>query len=72
MIFASCLLHSTGRYERVLLGCFCLQWKYRSFFVSDQLDAQLRYVIRIIIFSMFRATLCSSSGGKIALIQHLV
>ena len=40
--------------------------------VSDQLDAQLRYIKHfiIIILYMFRATLCSSSG-RIVLIQHL-
>jgi len=26
----------------------------------------------IIIFYMFRATMCSSSGGRIVLIQHLI
>jgi len=45
--------------------------------VNDQLDAQLRYIVLystfvIIILYMFRATLCSSSGGRIVLIQQLV
>ena len=46
-----------------------------DFWVNDQLDAQLRYVICffiIIILYMFRATLCSSSGSQIVLIQKLV
>ena len=36
--------------------------------VNDQLDAQLRYIIRLLLYVilyMFRATLCSSSGDKI-------
>ena len=37
-----------------------------------QLDAQIVYFnIRIIFFYMFRAPLCSSSGGQIVLVQHL-
>jgi len=48
--------------------CHPLLW------VNDQIDAQLRYnnTFIIIILYMFRATLCSSSGGQIVLIQHLV
>jgi len=41
--------------------------------VNDQLDAQLRYTtFIIIILYMFRATLCSSSGGEIVSTQHLL
>jgi len=41
---------------------------------SDQLDAQLFYSRNtfIAVLYMFRATSCSSSGGQIILIQHLV
>ena len=35
------------------------------------IDAQLRYIISLLLFYMFRATLCSSSGGHIVLTQHL-
>jgi len=38
-----------------------------------QLDAQILYLNTFIIFLyMFRALLCSSSGGQIVLVQHLV
>jgi len=38
-----------------------------------QLDAQILYFNKFIIFLyMFRALLCSSSGGQIVLVQHLV
>ena len=42
--------------------------------VNDQLDAQFFYfIIRLItVLYMFQATSCSSSGGQIVLIQHLV
>ena len=41
--------------------------------VNDQLDAQLLYfIIRLLVLYMFRATSCSSSGGPIVPIQHLV
>jgi len=44
------------------------------FGVNDQLGAQLRCIKRfiIVILYMFRASLRSSSGGRIVLIQHLV
>jgi len=39
----------------------------------QQLDAQIRYFNTFItFFYMFRAPLCSSSGGQIVLTQHLV
>ena len=43
-------------------------------FVNDQLDAQFFYFYNtfITVLYMFRATSCSSSGGQIILIQHLV
>ena len=38
-----------------------------------QLDAQILYFYTFSIFQyMFRALLCSSSGGQIVLVQHLV
>ena len=38
-----------------------------------QLDAQILYFITFITsLYMFRALLCSSSGGQIVLVQHLV
>ena len=38
-----------------------------------QLDAQILYFNKIIIFLyMFLALLCSSSGGKIVLVKHLL
>ena len=38
-----------------------------------QLDAQILYFNTFItLLYMFRALLCSSSGGQIALVQHLV
>jgi len=41
--------------------------------VNDQLDAQiLNTFITIFYMHMFRAISCSSSGGQILLIQHLV
>jgi len=40
---------------------------------NDQLDAQLfNTFITILYMCMFRAMSCSSSGGQIVLIQHLV
>ena len=33
---------------------------------------QYKYICYIIILDMFRAVLCSSSGGQIVLLQHLV
>jgi hypothetical protein len=40
---------------------------------SDQLDAQIVNIfIAILYMYMFRAISCSSSGGQIVLIQHLV
>jgi len=42
-------------------------------FFFYQLDAQILYYNTFIIFLyMFRALLCSSSGGQIVLVQHLV
>jgi len=41
--------------------------------VNDQLDAKiLNTFITILYMYMFRAISCSSSGGQIVLIQHLV
>jgi hypothetical protein len=42
--------------------------------VNDQLDAQFFYVFNkfITVPYMFRKTSCSSSGGQIVLIRHLV
>jgi len=41
--------------------------------VNDQLDTFTLYKTFIILIPyMFRATLCSLSGGQIVLIQHLV
>jgi len=38
-----------------------------------QLDAQILYITTFITsLHMFRAQLCSSSGGQIVLVQHLV
>jgi len=48
---------------------------FMQVWVNDQLDAQLCYIKRlffIIILYMIRASLCSSSGGWIVLIQHMV
>ena len=40
---------------------------------NDQLDAQIfNTLITILYMYMFRAISCSSSGGQIVLIQHLV
>ena len=40
---------------------------------NDQLDAQILHTfITILYMYMFRAISCSSSGGQIVLIQHLV
>jgi len=40
---------------------------------NDQLDAQIfNTFIRIFYMYMFRAISCSSSGGQIVLIQHVV
>jgi len=40
---------------------------------NDQLDAQIfNTFITILYMYMFRAISCSSSGGQIVLIQHLV
>jgi len=40
---------------------------------NDQLDAQIiNTFITILYMYMFRTIPCSSSGGKIVLIQHLV
>jgi len=40
---------------------------------NDQLDAQIFNIfITILYMYMFRAISCSSSGGQIVLIQHLV
>jgi len=46
----------------------------RELWANDQLDAQLTLykTFIITILYMFPATLCSSSGGRIVLIQHLV
>ena len=41
-------------------------------FVNDQLDTQVFYDTFITVLYMFRTTSCSSSGGQIILIQHLV
>ena len=54
---------------------FCWPCILVRLWVNDQPDAQLRHIIRffiIIILYMFRATLCSSSGSQIVLIQRLV
>jgi len=40
--------------------------------VNDQLDALLLYFMFITVLYVLRATSCSSSGGQIILIQHLV
>ena len=40
--------------------------------VNDQLDTQLYKTFIIIILYVFRATLCSLSGGRIVLIQQLI
>ena len=43
------------------------------FFFFNQLDAQTLYLKTFIMFLyMFWAVLCSSSGGQIVLVQHLV
>ena len=40
---------------------------------NDQLDAQIfNTFITVLYMYMFRAVSCSSSGGQIVLIQHLV
>ena len=41
---------------------------------NDQLDAQFLYIVNtfVTVLYMFRATSCSSSGGHIVLLQHLV
>jgi len=44
-----------------------------SLFFFYQLDAQILYFNTFIILHyMFRALMCSSSGGQIVLVQHLV
>jgi len=62
---------------------FLLEYKVRYYFdvsltvhlsmtlANDQLDAQI-FNTFITILYMFRALSCSSSGGQIVLIQHLV
>ena len=56
---------------------FFLRFVDRSSFYNDrffyQLDAQILYFNTFITFLyMVRALMCSSSGGQIVLVQHLV
>jgi hypothetical protein len=66
------MMHSfkkTGPYEGILNDI--LIFNNSNFFC--QLDAQILYFDTfIILLYMFRALLCSSSGGQIVLVQHLV
>jgi hypothetical protein len=46
MTIASCLVHSTGRYGRILLWCFFLQWKYRSLLQAINLHSDPYWQVR--------------------------
>ena len=60
-------------FSNIITNFYVLLTLYLSItLVNDQLDAQLFYNTFITVLYMFRATPCSSSGGQIVLIQHLV
>lgn len=46
MTIASYLLHSIGRYGRILLGCFFLQWKYRNLLQAINLHSDPFWQVR--------------------------
>jgi hypothetical protein len=49
-----------------------LMFRWQCILANDQLDAQILLNTFITTLYMFRAIFCSSSGGQIVLIQHLV
>ena len=85
-MYAAVNLRKPTLYSGCYLKCFRLVVWHFCFNVSltvhlsitldnDQLDAQIFFIntfITILYVYMFRAISCSSSGGQIILIQHLV
>jgi len=60
-----------GLFFARMFKMFQIQWGI--ILVTDQLNAQIKFYYKFIIFLyMFRALLCSSSGGQNCIIQHLV
>jgi len=64
-------LYNRG-YLVVLWWNLCLTLEEGIILVINQLHKFLFYIKFIICFYMFRALLCSSSGGQNCIVQHLV